>query len=76
MKFVLIIVLNGWIIPLFISLFSVISFLKLEVSPVIYGNDKVLSSFPYLQLAEQSLYVFIIWALLSVVFKASKSKSS
>lgn len=76
MKRILIISLNGWVIPLFISLFSVISFLKLEVSPVIYGHDKVLNSFPYMQLAEQSLYVFIIWVLLSVVWKASRNKSS
>ncbi len=71
------IVLNGWVIPLFVSLSMIISFLTLKVSPIIYENEKPLNSFPFMQVADTSAIIFIVWSLASLAIKVLlKTRSS
>lgn len=63
---------NGWVIPLSISILSVISFLQSEVFPTIYEKEKIINSFPYLIFAESSAYIFIIWSVSALVMKLFK----
>ncbi len=71
------IVLNGWVIPLFVSLSMIISFLTLKVSPIIYENEKPLNSFPFMQVADTSTIIFIVWSLASLAIKVLlKTRSS
>jgi len=48
---------------------SVISFLQLEVSPIIHEQEKIINSFPYLMFAESSAYIFIIWSVSALIIK-------
>jgi len=57
----------GWVFPLFISLYLIMSFLKNEVYPVIYKSEGILNSFPYLHTAEKLLNVALAWFIVVLI---------
>ncbi len=62
------IVLNaGWIVPLYLSVNAIIQWCRLEASPVIYGTEGTVNSFPFLQFAQETLVVACIWLAVAVI---------
>lgn len=56
----------GWIVPLYLSINAVIQWCRLEASPVIYGTEGIVNSFPFLQFAQTNLIVACIWLAAAV----------
>ena len=55
----------GWIVPLYLSVNAVIQWCRLEASPVIYGTEGIVNSFPFLQFAQTTLIVACIFSILA-----------
>lgn len=57
----------GWIVPFYLSLHAVIEWCRLEASPVIYGTERTLNSFPFLSFAQSALIVACVWLAGAVI---------
>ena len=56
----------GWLIPAYLSAYSVIQWCRLEASPVVYGMERQLNSFPFLTFANQTLVIAVVWLGLAI----------
>lgn len=56
----------GWLIPAYLSIDSLLQWCRLEVSPVIYGMERQLNSFPFLDFAQQTLTITVVWLGLAI----------
>ena len=51
----------GWLIPGYLCIHSLIHWCQVEASPVVYGTERQLNSFPFLRFSEQMLIITTIW---------------
>lgn len=51
----------GWVVPLYLCFHSLIQWCEIEVSPVVYGGQRQVNSFPFLEFAGTSLLVACAW---------------
>lgn len=55
---------TGWLFPLFASIFLIINFMQNEIYPIIYKQEKIINSFPYINVANTLLIISLIWFIL------------
>ena len=51
----------GWLIPAYLCVNSLLQWCRLEASPVIYGMERQLNSFPFLNFAHTMLAITVVW---------------
>jgi hypothetical protein len=67
---ILVVVSAGWIVPLYLGIDSIISFLRLEVYPRLLGQSP-LNSFPFLRFSKQMVIIGFAWlAIVSLFWSA------
>jgi hypothetical protein len=59
--FALLILNAGWIIPFYLAIRSLIDWCELEASPLVYGTERTVNSFPFLAFSERMFTVTCIW---------------
>ena len=52
----------GWIAPLFLSMWFMLDWCRLEASPSVYGHERGANSFPFLAAAAWLLNTAAMWA--------------
>lgn len=68
MKNILILILSaGWVVPLLLICYLLMSYLKNNVSPLLSNTKEQLNSFPYLQALEALLIVTTVWFAIVIV---------
>ncbi len=66
-RIVIIVLLSaGWIYPLFFSVRTLLDWCRLEASPVVYGTERTLNSFPFLHASQQALGLGVVWCAISL----------
>ncbi len=63
---IIVVVTTGWLVPLFFSISSLLAWCQAEASPVVYGTERTLNSFPFLHFSQQTLTIAGFWCLLSL----------
>ena len=61
----------GWLIPMWLGLSSIDSWVLNEIAPHLHAGDEHLNSFPYHQFAQQSLLIAGVWFSFAIVGWAS-----
>jgi hypothetical protein len=51
----------GWLIPGYLCIHSLRQWCRVEASPVVYGIERQLNSFPFLRFSEEMLAITTIW---------------
>lgn len=64
--FSLLILNTGWIIPFYLSITSLIDWCDLEASPLVYGTQRTVNSFPFLNFADLMFKVACIWLAIAI----------
>lgn len=64
---ILVVVSAGWIVPLYLGIDSIISFLRLEVYPRLLGQSP-LNSFPFLRFSRQMVIIGFAWLAVVALF--------
>jgi len=57
---------TGWVIPLFLSVSSILDWCRLEVSPLLYGTQISKNSFPFLEFPKQMLFLSCVWVAVAM----------
>ena len=57
----------GWVVPLFLTCYFILTYLKNNVSPLVQGDKPPLSSFPYFHTIEILLITSAIWFALVTI---------
>jgi len=52
----------GWVVPLFLSMWFMLDWCRLEASPSVYGHERAANSFPFLAAAGWMLNMAALWA--------------
>jgi len=52
----------GWVVPLFWSIRFAVRWCQLEASPVVYGTERTVNSFPFLTASRDMAEIACIWA--------------
>ena len=52
---------SGWVVPIYLSVASVIYWCESVVGPLLYEGEGILDSFPYLSFAGQCAFVGFLW---------------
>ncbi len=58
----------GWLIPGYLCISSLIQWCQLEASPIIYGTERQINSFPFLHFAQSMALLTTAWLGLAVIF--------
>ena len=58
----------GWLIPAYLSISWLIEWCDGEASPVIYGTERELNSFPYLHSSHEMLVIATVWLGVAIAF--------
>jgi hypothetical protein len=64
--FSLLILNTGWIIPFYLSITSLINWCDLEASPLVYGTERTVNSFPFLEFADRMFMVACVWLAIAI----------
>jgi hypothetical protein len=67
--FALLILNTGWIIPFYLSITSLIDWCELEASPLVYGTERTVNSFPFLAFSDRIFTVACIWLAIVIACK-------
>ena len=63
----------GWVLPFYLSMSSLIDWCRLEASPVVYGTDRGVHSFPFLSSSRQMLIVACIWIAVAIAWNTIRA---
>lgn len=58
-KLIVLLLSSLWVLPLFLAIYLNLTFIENEVSPLVYGQETQLNSFPYISTAKQMLAVSV-----------------
>ncbi len=58
----------GWLIPGYLCISSLIQWCQIEASPIIYGTERQMNSFPFLHFSQSMALVATVWLGLALVF--------